>query len=151
MEWSLIIPIVSSLLGGGIVTLFTAKSVRRKAEFEVWENQLDEMKEDLTFERNRNRELMQQNIEKEERFVEQTKRLRECQEREYKANQEVVRVTKEKLELVEELGHLELNYKDHKCVKLDCLHRIPENEYTRRAKALVYAGGEKENGDGSAN
>lgn len=147
MDWSLIIPIVSSLLGGGVVTLFTAKSVRRKAEFEVWEKQLDEMKEDLTFERNRNRELMQQNIEKEERFVEQTKRLRECQEREYQASQDLVRVTKEKLAVVEELGDLKLNYKDHKCVKLACLYREPENEHTRRAKALVKVNEQKEISD----
>lgn len=117
MDWTtLIITIFTTLCGGGIGALATLSSTRRKAEFEVWEKQLDEMKELLQAETERNRELVGLNKEKEDRFIEQTKRLRETQDREFA--------------LMKKACDLEIELANVRCNDHECPFRRPPNALT---------------------
>lgn len=117
MDWqTLIITIITTLCGGGIGALATISSTRRKAEFEVWERQLDQMKELLSAETERNRELVRMNAEKENRFVEQTKRLRETQDREFT--------------LTQKNCALEIELANDRCKDHPCPFRQPPNAST---------------------
>ena len=117
MDWtSIIITIATTLCGGGIGALATLSATRRKAEFGVWEAQLEEMRKELTYERERNAELMRMCVDKESRFVEQTRRLRETQGRE--------------LELMRAKSLLELELANKRCDDHACPYRRPPTAST---------------------
>lgn len=63
-----------------------------------------------------------------------TLRLREAQDREFKANEENAKLSAEKAALIEKIGKLELRLQRHECIKLNCTHRDPPNEHTHAAR-----------------
>lgn len=130
-----ILGLIGTVLSVGIVQwFFTRKASKRKAEAEADMMELDvekarikELREDLDIERERNSELAKQNIDKENRFIEQTKRLRECQDRELEAQRLAILQAKE-------IGELKAERAEHRCVNEACAFREPENAHSRRAK-----------------
>lgn len=63
-----------------------------------------------------------------------TTRLREAQDREFKANEEKARLSQELADLIRENGELKLRLQRHECIKLSCVHRDPPNEHTIAAR-----------------
>lgn len=63
-----------------------------------------------------------------------TARLREAQDREFKANEEKARLAQENADLIREIGELKLRLQKHECIKLSCVHRDPPNEHTIAAR-----------------
>lgn len=117
MDWlSILTTAITLLFGGGIGTLVTLRTTRKRAEFEL-------LNEQLTKEMERNKELMQINIDKETRFQKQTDRLRECQDRELDLNKTVLRLTKEK-------GELDLLLATLRCEIHECPWRKPPTAAT---------------------
>lgn len=64
-----------------------------------------------------------------------TLRLREAQDREFKANEERAQLAAENARLIQENGELRLRLQKHECIKLHCLDRDPPNEHTIAARA----------------
>lgn len=63
-----------------------------------------------------------------------TARIREAQDREYKANEEKAVLAAEVTKLTQENGELRLRLQKHECVKLHCVDRDPPNEHTYAAR-----------------
>ncbi len=143
MEWqTIIITLITTLCGGGIGALATLSSTRRKAEFEVWEQQLDEMRELLDAETNRNKELLAINREKENL-------LHEAQIR-------VAEVLQEKAEVLQAKSAVEVELATVRCNDQTCPFRQPPTALTPpppgltkeefHAKRKRATRGKKENG-----
>lgn len=145
--------IQTSILAGSIVTsgivqwLYTRKAAQRTAEaeakakeWEIYKEQLEAEREHVRYKDERIAALLRAADEKEQRFVEQTQRLRETQARELAANEERIKMGIERsdalarlAEAEREIGALKLQLKDRECVKLRCIERDPPNEHTRKA------------------
>lgn len=143
MTTELIIAIIGSVGGAtGIVELIkylaTRKAQQRQAEsnadlvsvnvdteeWHLWREQLDRMNEQIEKKDDRIEKLNDQLSEKEVRFkqqiennIEKTKRLRDCQDREYKANIDNQRLSEQITVLTEEIGNLKLFIEEQQCRK----------------------------------
>ena len=111
-------------------------------EWHLYKEQLQQDQQTIDTLNKRVAELLAMNKEKEDRFVDQTKRLRETQAREMDANEALIRAKSElaeanaKLATAEKrIGELNLRLLNHECIKLRCTDREPENEHSKRAKA----------------
>ena len=63
-----------------------------------------------------------------------TARLREAQDREFKANEEKAALASEVTRLTQENGDLRLRLHKHECIRMSCIDRDPPNEYTIAAR-----------------
>lgn len=159
MTIELIIAIIGSVGGAtGIVELIkyftTRKAQQRKAEsnadlvsvnvdteeWHLWRDQLDRMNNQIEKKDERIEKLNDQLAEKEVRFkqqiennIEKTKRLRDCQDREYKANIDNQRLSEQITVMTEEIGGLKLFIEEQQCRKKKCPYRMPQNAHTRNA------------------
>lgn len=145
MEWSTILGILTC---SGLIELLRFLSTRKHTKeqakqaakqaaaeaddkwFDKYEHQLDRMNTQIEFKDKRIEDLNAENAAKERRFIEQTKRLRECQDREYKAQREIIQLT-------QRIGELELIIERHKCIKERCPFKEPATELTRRVRAQL--------------
>lgn len=151
METSLITQlsaILALFLGDGALRWYYTRKESRKimqtqnkaGEWQIYKEQLEAEREHVRFKDERIKELMEMNRQKEDRFVEQTQRLRDTQARELQANEERIKAATQMAEanarvaeLERQNGELRLRLQKGECVKLGCIQRDPPNEYTRKA------------------
>lgn len=140
--------ILALFLGDGALRWYYTRRESRKnlqnqnkaGEWQIYKEQLEAEREHVRFKDERIKELMEMNRQKEDRFVEQTQRLRDTQARELQANEERIKAATQMAEanarvaeLERQNGELRLRLQKGECVKLGCIHRDPPNEYTRKA------------------
>ena len=111
---------LSSAIGaiGGwelIKYLLNLKTNKRKEEAEADSLEFSVLKDTVTFLQEQLHEQVQQDSEKEKRFVEQTQRLRKVQDDNY--------------QLLKEKSKLELELQMYRCVVKKCPNREPQNGY----------------------
>ena len=108
---------IAGALGGWecIKYLINRKANQRKEEAEADGAEFGVLRETVEFLQNQLKNMVEQDAEKERRFVEQTKRLREIQDREHK--------------LMQEKARLELELQRYRCVVKGCQSREPQNGY----------------------
>lgn len=113
-------------------------------EWHIYKEQLEAEREHVRFKDERITELLRMNQEKENRFIEQTNRLRETQARELAANEERIKIAIQLAEanariaeLEKDNGALRLRLENNECVDHGCIHRNPPNEHTRKALAKL--------------
>lgn len=113
-------------------------------EWHIYKEQLEAEREHVRFKDERITELLRMNQEKENRFIEQTNRLRETQARELAANEERIKIAIQLAEanariaeLEKDNGALRLRLKNNECVEHSCINRNPPNEHTRKALAKL--------------
>lgn len=107
--WQAIIAIISSLGGFELVKyLINRKNNKRIGDAQADSEEFRSLREIVEF-------LQEQLRKKEERFAEQTDRLRQSQDREFK--------------LLEENGTLKLNIQRWKCITEKCARREPQNGF----------------------
>lgn len=115
----LIVGIVSAVgaVGGWelIKYLLNIKTNMRKEEAEADSLEFGVLKDTVSFLQEQLHEQVQQDAEKEKRFVEQTLRLRKVQDDNY--------------ELLKENSKLELELQMYRCVVKKCPNREPQNGY----------------------
>ncbi len=115
----LIVGIVSAVgaVGGWelIKYLLNIKTNMRKEEAEADSLEFGVLKDTVSFLQEQLHEQVQQDAEKEKRFVEQTLRLRKVQDDNY--------------ELLKEKSKLELELQMYRCVVKKCPNREPQNGY----------------------
>ena len=92
----------------------------KEAEADIKETEADSaefglLKETIEFLQEQVKQYVQMDAEKERRFTEQTQRLRETQDREYK--------------LMQEKAALELEVQKYRCIRPKCVDREPQNGY----------------------
>lgn len=137
MDW--IVTLITAILSGGAVSLVTAITNRRankrlaeteadKAKIDYYKTETDNLHEQILRKDDRLVKAEAENEAKEERFRDQTKRLRECQDRELKSQQRLI-------ELTAENGELKLILERHKCIKTNCPYKEPATDETRKARA----------------
>lgn len=120
MEFTNILEIFSALiaaLGGWefVKYLMNRKANNRIADAQADSAEFGTLRETVEFLQNQFRNMVEQDAEKERRFVEQTKRLRETQDRE--------------LALMKDKAQLELELQKYRCVVAKCPKREPQNGY----------------------
>ncbi|MBR1526847.1 MAG: hypothetical protein IJ640_09355 [Prevotella sp.] len=116
MNWEIVATILGSLGGWEAVKFL----IHRKQNYRIKEAEADSvefsvLKEINTFMQEQLRERVQQDAEKEKRFVEQTQRLRKVQDENYA--------------LLKEKNKLELELQTFRCVVKKCPNREPQNGY----------------------
>ena len=106
---------VAGVLGGweAIKYLLNRKSNSRIAEAEADQAEFGVLKEMVEFLQGQLKEMVEQNMEKEKRFIEQTNRLREVQDREHK--------------LMLKNAQTELELQKYRCIRPKCQQREPQN------------------------
>lgn len=95
--------------------LLNLKTNKRKEEAEADSLEFSVLKDTVTFLQEQLHEQVQQDSEKEKRFVEQTMRLRKVQDENY--------------QLLKDKSKLELELQMYRCVVKKCPNREPKNEY----------------------
>ena len=116
INWEIIATILGSLGGWEAIKYFIhRKQNNRIAEAEADGVEFGVMKETIEFLQEQLKEMVEQDAAKEERFREQTNRLRETQDREYK--------------LIAENNQLKLDLATYRCVVPKCPNREPKNNY----------------------
>lgn len=95
--------------------LINLKTNKRKEEAEADSLEFGVLKDTVTFLQEQLHEQVQQDAEKENRFVEQTQRLRKVQDDNYA--------------LLKEKSRLELDLQKYKCIREKCANRQPPNGY----------------------
>ena len=134
---NIVLPMLSLLLGGGIATIITIKSTRRKAnadalqaEVQAQTEEFHLLKEQIELNQQQNLDLTKSNNglveqvkEMQSRFVEQTELLRSTQSKLLKSEED-------KMKLVHENGDLKVELAKKKCEDLPCPFRLPPNAYT---------------------
>lgn len=120
MSWELILgtlaTVVTSLGGWEAVKYFlNRKTNKRKEEAEADIAEFGVLRDTVQFLQEQLHNMVEQDAAKEKRFVEQTTRLRETQDREHK--------------LMLEKAALELELQKYRCVVPKCLKREPQNGY----------------------
>lgn len=120
MSWEIIfgtLATVLTTLGGweAIKYLLNRKTNKRKEEAEADSAEFSVLRETVEFLQQQLKNMVEQDAEKEKRFVEQTNRLRETQDREHK--------------LMIEKAQLELDLQKYRCVVPKCMQREPQNGY----------------------
>lgn len=150
---------VATILGLGLIQWhYNRKATKRLAEaqaelaetqndaeeWHIYKEQLEAEREHVRFKDERISELLKMNQEKENRFVEQTQRLRETQARELEANEARIKIAIQLAEAngrIAELerlnGILNLRLSNNECIKHGCIHRDPPNEHTKKALAAL--------------
>ncbi len=113
-------------------------------EWHIYKEQLEAEREHVRFKDERITELLKMNQDKENRFVEQTARLRATQARELEVNEARIKIATQLAEanghiaeLERENGQLKLRLSNNECVTHSCIHRDPPNEHTKKAIALA--------------
>lgn len=120
MNFSVIVEVFAAVItafGGweAIKYLLNRKTNQRKEEAEADSVEFGMLKETITFLQEQLHERVMQDAEKEKRFVEQTQRLRNVQDENYK--------------LLKEKSKLELDLQMHRCMVKKCPKREPQNGY----------------------
>lgn len=120
MEFSIFVEVVGGMLttlGGweAVKYFVNLKTNRRKAEAEADSVEFSVIKDTVTFLQNQLHEQVKSDSEKETRFTEQTQRLRDVQDDNYK--------------LLQEKSRLELELQKYRCIRKLCEKREPQNGY----------------------
>ena len=120
MEYNEIITTLATViaaLGGweAIKYLLNRKTNARKEEAEADSLEFSVLKDTVTFLQEQLHEQVQQDSEKEKRFVEQTMRLRKVQDDNY--------------QLLKDKSKLELELQTYRCIVKKCPNREPQNGY----------------------
>ena len=116
MSWELIATVLTALGGWeGVKYFLNRKTNKRKEEAEADSAEFGVLRETVEFLQQQLKNMVEQDAEKEKRFVEQTNRLRETQDREHK--------------LMIEKAQLELDLQKYRCVVPKCMNREPQNGY----------------------
>ena len=95
--------------------LINLKTNKRKEEAEADSLEFGVLKDTVTFLQEQLHEMVRQDAEKENRFVEQTHRLRKVQDDNY--------------QLLKDKSKLELELQKYKCIREKCANRQPPNGY----------------------
>lgn len=95
--------------------LINLKTNKRKEEAEADSLEFSVLKDTVTFLQEQLYEMVRQDSEKENRFVEQTHRLRKVQDDNY--------------QLLKDKSKLELELQKYKCIREKCANRQPPNGY----------------------
>lgn len=108
---------VITALGGweAIRYFINRKTNKRIAEAQADSVEFGTLKETIEFLQQQFKMMVEQDAAKEQRFKEQTQRLRETQDREHK--------------LMQEKQKLELELQRYRCVRPKCMDREPQNGY----------------------
>lgn len=134
---TVIMPILTLLVGGGLATFITIKATKRtanahaeQAEVQARSEEFHLLKEQIELNQQQNLdltklnlELVEQNKEKEKRFAEQTELLR-------KAQADLLASEGSKLELTTSIGDLKVQLATKRCDDMACPFRLPPNAYT---------------------
>lgn len=134
---TIIMPILTLLIGGGLATFITLKATRRtananadQAEVQARAEEFHLLKEQIELNQQQNLDLTKSNNglveqvkEMQSRFVEQTELLRSTQSKLLKSEED-------KMKLVHENGNLKVELAKKKCEDLPCPFRLPPNAYT---------------------
>lgn len=148
----IILSIISGLglTGSGVLGFFLHRATNKRlavaeadkaeaeANHEEWELEKDRLKEthDTIMTLNSIIKSQGETISKNNKALDdKTLRLREAQDREFKANEEKARLAAENAALIRENGDLKLRLQRHECIKLHCIDRDPPNEHTYAAIA----------------
>lgn len=117
MEALEIIATIAGTLGGWecIKYLINRKANHRKEEAEADAAEFGVLRETVEFLQQQLKSMVEQDAAKEARFIEQTKRLRETQDREHK--------------LMNEKATVELELQKFRCIVKNCPNRKPQNGY----------------------
>ncbi len=148
----IILSIISGLglTGSGVLGFFLHRATNKRlavaeadkaeaqANHEEWELEKDRLKEthDTIMTLNGIIKSQGETISKNNKALDdKTLRLREAQDREFKANEEKARLAAENANLIRENGELKLRLQRHECIKIHCIDRDPPNEHTAAAIA----------------
>ena len=148
----IILSIISGLgiTGSGVLGFFLHRSTNKRlaiaeadkaeaqANQEEWQLEKDRLKEthDTIMTLNDIIKSQGETISKNNKALDdKTARLREAQDREFKANEEKAALAAEVTRLTQENGELRLRLQKHECIKLHCIERDPPNEHTYAARS----------------
>lgn len=120
MDYSVVLEVITAVitaLGGweAIKYFINRKTNHRKEEAEADSVEFGVLRETITFLQEQLHAQVQQDAEKEKRFVEQTQRLRKVQD--------------DNSQLMQEKSKLELDLQMYRCVTKKCPNREPKNGY----------------------
>lgn len=148
----IILSIISGLglTGSGVLGYFLHRTTNKRlavaeadkaeaqANHEEWELEKERLKEthDTIMTLNGIIKSQGETISKNNKALDdKTLRLREAQDREFKANEEKAVLAAEVTRLTQENGELRLRLQRHECIKIHCIDRDPPNEHTAAARA----------------
>lgn len=134
---TIIMPVLTLLLGGGLATFITLRSTRRtadanadQAEVQARAEEFHLLKEQIELNQQQNLDLTKLNLklaeqlkDAEARHVEQTELLRQTQ-------QQLVQTNKTVVDLTASIGDLKVELANKKCEDLHCPFRQPPNVHT---------------------
>ena len=158
----IILSIISGLglTGSGVLGYFLHRTTNKRlavaeadkaeaqANHEEWELEKERLKEthDTILTLNGIIKSQGETISKNNKALDdKTLRLREAQDREFKANEEKAVLAAEVTRLTQENGELRLRLQRHECIKIHCIDRDPPNEHTAAARARQGKNGSQNN------
>mgnify|MGYP006988832377 CR=1 FL=1 len=116
MTWEIIATILGSLGGWECFKYILHRNQNKRiVEAQADSAEFGVLRETVEFLQQQLRNMVEQDAAKEQRFIEQTNRLREVQDREHK--------------LMQEKAQVELDLQRYRCVVPKCANRQPQNGY----------------------
>lgn len=134
---TVILPILTLLLGGGIASVITAKATRRKADADASQAEIQTraeefhlLKEQIELNQKQNLDLTQLNLELTEHIKDKARKYAEQTEILRKAQADLLKSKEDKMRLVAENGDLKVELAKKKCEDELCPFRQPPNANT---------------------
>lgn len=134
---TVVLPILTLLLGGGIASIITFKATRRKADADASQAEVQArteefhlLKEQIELNQQQNLDLTKMNLELVDQIKDKTRRYTEQTEILRKAQANLLKAEEDKMKLVAENGDLKVELAKKKCEDLPCPFRLPPNAYT---------------------
>lgn len=134
---TVIMPILTLLLGGGLATFITIKATKRtadanadQAEVQTRADEFHLLKEQIDLNQQQNLELTRANLELAEHIKEKAKKYTEQTEVLRKTQNNLLVAEEEKLKLTAEIGDLKVELAHKRCDDLPCPFRQPPNVHT---------------------
>lgn len=134
---TVILPIITAIFGGGLASVITWRSTRRKAnadasqaEVQVRTEEFHLLKEQIELNQQQNLDLTKTNLELTEHIKDKAKKYAEQTEILRKTQADLLKAEEEKMRLVTENGDLKVELAKKKCEDMPCPFRLPPNAFT---------------------
>lgn len=134
---TVILPILTLLVGGGVASIITFKATKRKADADASQAEVQAraeefhlLKEQIELNQQQNLDLTKMNLELVDQIKDKTRRYTEQTEILRKVQADLLKSEEEKIKLVAENGDLKVELAKKKCEDLPCPFRLPPNAFT---------------------
>lgn len=138
---TIILPILTLLLSGGLATFITLKATKRtadanadQAEVQTRADEFHLLKEQIELNQEQNLTLTKTNLELTEHIKDKAKKYSAQTEILRKAQADLLKAEEDKMRLVAENGDLKVELAKKKCEDIPCPFRLPPNAYTTPTK-----------------